>query len=124
MNVILNVTAGVVPKEKDFFLRAFGHNPEEFSAILTMPDDYIRYRDDFEKNGLIEAWQHAYAQLDEEHKSELVHILSEVETEVQIIEQGHTSELNFILQFYTVRKRKMEENPSYYYRLLGVVSQE
>ena len=123
MNVILNVTAGVVPKEKDFFLRAFGHNPEEFSAILTMPDDYIRYRDYFEKNGLIEAWQHAYAQLDEEHKSELVHILSEVETEVQAIEQRHTSELNFILQFYTVRKRKMEENPSYYYRLLGVVSQ-
>ena len=124
MNVILNVTAGVVPKEKDFFLRAFGHNPEEFLAILTMPDDYIRYRDYFEKNGLIEAWKQAYAQLDEERRAELVHILSAVETEVQVVEQKHTLELNLILQFYTVRKRKMEENPSYYYRLFGIVTQE
>ena len=89
-----------------------------------MPDDYIRYRDYFEKNGLIEAWKQAYAQLDEERRAELVHILSAVETEVQVVEQKHTLELNLILQFYTVRKRKMEENPSYYYRLFGIVTQE
>lgn len=56
MNVILNVTSGVVPKEKDFFLRAFGCNPEEFVAILAMPDDYILYRDYFDGKGLISAW--------------------------------------------------------------------
>ena len=48
INVILNVTSGVVAKEEDFFVRAFGHDEFEFLDILAMPDDFIRYRDFFE----------------------------------------------------------------------------
>ena len=56
INVILNVTSGVVPKEKNFFFRAFGRSVDEYLEILVMPDDYIRYRDYFEKAGLIQRW--------------------------------------------------------------------
>lgn len=122
MNVILNVTSGVVPKEKDFFLRAFGCNPAEFLAILAMPDDYIRYRDYFDSQGLISAWQRAYVQLDDGQRTELVNLLSEAEVEVQVMDQRHDQALDSILLFYTVRKRKFEQNPSYYHRLFDTVN--
>lgn len=124
INVILNVTSGVVAKEKDFFLRAFGRNQEEFLAILTMPDDYIRYRDYFEMHGMIAAWQRAYDQLDEVQQIELIHLLSNVEIEAQVMDQRHDPSLDPILLFYTVRKRKMEQNTSYYYRLFGITIEQ
>lgn len=119
INVILNVTSGVVAKEKDFFLRAFGHNVEEYLEILTMPDDYIRYRDYFEKVGLIQRWSEAYHKLTTGQKRELLCVLSTTETEIHVIEQKHSRALEPILLFYTVKKSKMEQNKSYYLRLLG-----
>lgn len=41
MNIILNVTKGVVAKEESFFYRAFGRNEKEFLELLTMPDEFI-----------------------------------------------------------------------------------
>lgn len=124
INVILNVTSGVVAKEKDFFLRAFGRDAEEFLAILTMPDDYIRYRDYFEKHSLIHAWQQAYAQLNEEQRTELIQLLSNAEKEDEVTELNHDPALNRILPFYTVRKQRLEQNSAYYYRILGIVPVE
>ena len=120
INVILNVTSGVVAKEKDFFLRAFGKNSEEYLEILAMPDDYIRYRDYFERTGLVQRWTEEYRKLNDEQRKELVDILSIVATETAATEQKHSSTLNSILLFYTVKKNKMEKNSSYYLRLLGV----
>lgn len=120
INVILNVTSGVVAKEKDFFLRAFGRDPEEFLAILTMPDDYIRYRNFFEHHGLISAWQRAYDQLNKDQRDELIRLLSDVEIEAQIIELKHDPALDPILLFYSVRKHKLEQNAAYYHRFFDV----
>jgi hypothetical protein len=44
VNVIINVTKGVVAKEKDFFIKAFGANLKEYLEILTMPNEFIRHR--------------------------------------------------------------------------------
>lgn len=120
MNVILNVTSGVVAKEKDFFLRAFGKDVNEYLEILTMPDDFIRYRDYFEQNGLIQCWSEKFRALKQEHKDELLKMLSEVESEVQIMSCSHSQELHSILLFYTVKKNKIESNTAYYLRLLNV----
>lgn len=121
LNVILNVTSGVVAKEKDFFLHAYGESSEDFLAILAMPDDFIRYRDYFEKNGMISAWRNNYDELEQELKDELICILSSADFEVQVFEQKHSQALDPILLFYTVRKRAMEKNAIYYYRLLNIL---
>ncbi|MDO4811020.1 MAG: hypothetical protein Q3985_03650 [Eubacteriales bacterium] len=119
INVILNVTSGVVAKENDFFFRAFGRNVDEYLEILTMPDDYIRYRDYFEKNGLIQHWTEEYRKLTYEQRGELIEILSAVSTETTAIERKHSAELNRILLFYTIKKNKMEQAGSYYLQRLG-----
>lgn len=120
INVILNVTSGVVAKEKDFFFRAFGRNVDEYLEILTMPDDYIRYREYFDKSGLIQCWSKEYHKLTVELQAELIDILSTVKTETAVVECKHSTELNRILLFYTIKKNKMEQAGAYYRRLLGI----
>lgn len=117
LNVILNVTGGVVAKEKDFFLRAFGHNTDEFLEILSMPDDFIRYRDFFEKAGLIVRWEEEYHKLSMDQRKELLQLLSIVENEVDVMNQPHSKSLNEILVFYSVKKNKVEKSRVYYLRL-------
>lgn len=120
INVILNVTSGVVAKEKDFFLRAYGHNLDEYFEILTMPDDFIRYRDYFEKYGLPQRWKEEFRKLTGTEKAELLELLSDVSSEVHIMDQAHSPHLDSILQFYTVKKTSMEKNEAYYLRLFHI----
>lgn len=117
INVILNVTSGVVAKELDFFLRAFGSNEEEYLEILTMPDDFIRYRSFFETWGLHTKWRTAYRALDGNHKRELLNILSECEKELEANAAPHSPELDHILIFYTLKKKHIEKNMVYYLQL-------
>lgn len=121
INVIINVTSGVVAKEKDFFLRAFGHNTDEFFEILTMPDDFIRYRDYFEKKGLIEQWLVEYRKLTSEQKSELLELLSTTEVETDAIEHVHSQSLDRILAFYGLKRSRVEKNEPYYLRQLRII---
>lgn len=44
VQVILNVMKGPVMPGKQFFLQAFGRDKDEFKAILSMPDEFIRNR--------------------------------------------------------------------------------
>lgn len=114
MNVILNVTSGVVAKEEDFFLRAFGHNEHEFLDILAMPDEFIRYRDYFESIGLTQLWKKVYAALSSEDKVRLLDILSEMVNNPDILEEKHSDEITQILWFYSIRKKQVELNELYY----------
>jgi hypothetical protein len=56
VGIILNVTKGVVVKEFDFFYEAYGETKEEYIKILTMPDEFIRFRHFFRDNGLLVLW--------------------------------------------------------------------
>ncbi len=44
VQIIQNVMKGPVMPGKQFFLQAFGRDAEEFKAIMSMPDDFIRNR--------------------------------------------------------------------------------
>lgn len=116
INVILNVTNGVVAKEKDFFIRAFGRNADEFLEILTMPDDFIRYRDYFEQHNFIDKWRYLYRKLKEDEKQQLLNILSKATTETQSLDIPHNDGINAILQFYSIKKNMIEQNKLYYIR--------
>lgn len=104
LNVILNVTSGIVAKEKDFFLRAYGNDTNEFFQILTMPDNFIRYRDYFEKNGLIKCWKMEYNALSQEEKKLLIHIVERIVEEPNIISKHYTEHLDKILLYYSINK--------------------
>lgn len=64
IQVILNVTKGIVAPGKAFFEKAFGSNLEEFRRILLMPEEYILNRCARERDGVISEWWHALEQLD------------------------------------------------------------
>jgi len=118
INVILNVTSGVVAKEEDFFLRAFGASEEKFLTILAMPDNFIRYRDYFEKKGFMSAWKNSYKRLTEEEKNQLILILEKMILEPDVIQLKYCKNINNVLQYYSISKKKVENNEKYYFNFL------
>ena len=69
---ILNVTKGIVADGESFFFKAFGRNVEEFYVILSMPKEFVTYRNYFEENGLAAEWRDKFLQLSIEEKNELL----------------------------------------------------
>lgn len=59
---ILNATRGVVGIKREFFLRAFGANAEEFVELISMPEDYIMNREAHEDSDARE-WREHYRKL-------------------------------------------------------------
>lgn len=119
MNVILNVTKGVVAKEEDFFYRAFGNDKSEFIRILTMPDDFIRFRDFFEENGLTQLWVVKYEKLSNLQKSKLIKILENIVDNSELMDKNYDEQLDEILKFYLISKNKAEKNIDYYLNVLS-----
>lgn len=50
VQVITNVMRGSVMPGSEFFFQAFGRDPQEFKSIVSMPDNFIRFR-------LVENWK-------------------------------------------------------------------
>lgn len=121
INIILNVSSGVVAKEKDFFERAYGTTPEEFVEILCMPDDFIRYRNFFDGIGLTGIWKRMYNQLSADNKKLLLKVLSESSTDIVAVENNTYAQLSNILQLYALKKNSIEKNEIYYRRLYGLL---
>ena len=119
MNVILNVTSGIVAKEKDFFVRAFGSDKQEFLEILTMPDEFIRYRDFFERVGLRKKWRECFYALTKNERKKLITILEKMVEEPEVMEKRYTPNLDTILLYYRLSKKKVENNLGYYMNLVG-----
>jgi len=114
INVILNVTKGVVAKEEDFFLRAFGKDEAEYLEILSMPDEFIRFRDFFESKGLTQLWKARYSALTCEEKEELIRILSDMVDISSLANAEYSLGINGILPFYAIKKRNVVDNEFYY----------
>lgn len=100
MNIILNVTRGVIAKEFDFFVRAYGATAHEFIEVLSMPDEFIKHRNFFEESGLILGWQHRYKALSPEGKVLLVKYLSGT--------GDLHNEIMSILPYYKITKYQVE----------------
>lgn len=56
IQIILNVTKGVVAVTPSFVEKAFGETLDEYFKILMMPEPYIRYRYHFEETGDTDKW--------------------------------------------------------------------
>lgn len=103
INVIINVTKGVVAKEKDFFYEAFGSNQVEFIEILTMPNEFIKYRMLFKKSGHINKWKRKYNKLDNEEKKILLKYLCRLTNKNEITYKKIIS----IINLYSITKIKL-----------------
>ncbi len=119
INVILNVTSGVVAKEDDFFIRAFGQDKEEFLEILTMPDEFIRYRDYFDEKGITQLWRYCYRQLSDIEKNILIKILEKIVEEPDVLNEKYGPKIDKILIFYIIKKKAFANNELYYYNILN-----
>lgn len=115
INVILNVTSGVVPKEEDLFFRAFGKDINEFLEILIMPDEFIRYREYFDNNGMILLWKALYQCLTYEEKEVFLKVIDDMVENPVLLQKKYSDSLNYILKLYTIRKKKVDNNMLYYY---------
>ncbi|MDM8560934.1 hypothetical protein [Candidatus Parabeggiatoa sp. HSG14] len=63
IQIILNVTKGVVAVTPSFVEKAFGKNVDEYFKILRMPEPYIRYRYHFEETGDTKKWEEQWQNL-------------------------------------------------------------
>ena len=99
MNVILNVTKGVIAKEKDFFIKAYGGSAEEFHEILSMPNEFIKHRFFFEEKGYIDLWREAFSKLNQTEKDMLLSKLSGINDDFSDEK---------LLSFYSITKRQVE----------------
>lgn len=98
---ILNVTKGIVADGESFFFKAYGNSIEEFYEILSMPKEFVTYRNYFEKNGLVFEWKKKFNVLSDYEKKELMDILSnEKDTE--------NSKIIELLDYYKIKKEKEE----------------
>jgi hypothetical protein len=98
INIILNVTKGVVAKELDFFYEAYGSNKEEYLQILTMPDEFIRFRHFFRDNGLLDLWKHLYKKLTKNEKRKLIKILCDIRMDRRKLSKNYSENIKKILQ--------------------------
>ena len=103
MNVILNVTKGVVAQEDDFFYKAYGKSPKEFKEILTMPNELIKYRLFFEGKGFIDAWKAEYSRLSDYLKNQLINFLCD-----NTIFPSPPTDLQNIIKYYSLTKYQVE----------------
>jgi hypothetical protein len=114
VNVIINVTNGVVAKEKDFFFEAFGSNIEEFLEILAMPDEFIRFRHFFRDNGLMAYWRTLFHSLSEEEKTRLIDLLCKRKLNKSIRGDGHLKRVKKMLVLYTLDKSQFDRGERSY----------
>lgn len=70
IQAISNVTKGVIGAGSSFFRKAFGNDVNEFQKLIIMPEDYIIYRKESEKNGNTDKWWKQYSSLTERQKEE------------------------------------------------------
>lgn len=100
MNIILNVTKGVVAREKDFFYEAYGSNEKEFIEILTMPNEFIKHRMLFKKSGHINNWKNKFKKLSSKEKNELLKYLNGSINKADVSNKKIIS----IISFYSIKK--------------------
>lgn len=108
INIIINVTKGVVAKELDFFYEAFGENIDEYFEILNMPDEMIRSRHYFRDNGLLEEWKTLYRKLSDEERKSLLNLLCASKVNRSVLYQEQTNNIKQIFILYTLNKSQFD----------------
>ena len=103
IGVIINVTKGVVAKEKDFFYEAFGRDKKEFLETLMMPSEFIRHRMLFKEHGYLAKWKRRYRNLDTGQRRLLLdYLCGSIDRE-----RIRSKELLLIIELYSVTKHAL-----------------
>ena len=72
----MNSTKGKIGRGKEFFLKAFGRDLDEFRELLWMPEEFIINRLKYEDN-LTAEWRAAFNALDDEKLAAVKQIVAE-----------------------------------------------
>jgi hypothetical protein len=104
VQIILNVTNGIVSPRNDFFEHAFGQDEKEFHEILLMPQEYILYRVAHEENGSIDDWRKLYNKLTNSEKNILFNIIKD--GRLKDIPTTKNLKINKILSHYECELRE------------------
>lgn len=94
---ILNATHGMVSPNNDFFDIAFGRSYQEFIEILSMPDNYIIYRNKYKEYA--RQWKETYNELDDSELQELYNLFNKYHHNVYRITHDNPK-INRLLKFY------------------------
>jgi hypothetical protein len=105
LQIILQATHGVVSGDPDFFKRAFGNTVAEFENLMLRPHHFIFNRDWYEKKEGEPEFQEylsCAAKLDEEHRRELLELLSSCDPRDfgNLAGKTKSHEVRRILEFY------------------------
>ena len=76
VQAVMNSTKGKIGRGKEFFLKAFGRDLDEFRELLWMPEEFIINRLKYEDN-LAAEWRAAFRSLDYARLAELKRLVSE-----------------------------------------------
>lgn len=124
INVIINVTNGVVPRERDFFFEAFGANVEEYLEILNMPDEFIRHRHFFRDNGLAQYWKALFHLLTKREINCLLEVLCAGKTDKSVEPDNLPKRVKQILVLYAIDKAQFEKGEASYQSVVQLVESE
>ena len=76
VQAVMNSTKGKIGRGKEFFLKAFGRDLDEFRELLWMPEEFIINRLKYEDN-LTAEWRAAFNALDDEKLAAVKQIVAE-----------------------------------------------
>ncbi len=107
LNIIINVTKGIVAQELDFFYKAFGESTEEFLKILIMPNEFIKFRSFFEYNKLTVFWEKLYNSFDENEKNDILKILGLSIAEQNRLTPKLDSKTSLFISLYHITKKQI-----------------
>lgn len=103
VQAILNATKGKIGRGKSFFEKAFGRNENEFMELLLMPETFIIYRLEYERNGYTKRWREAINNLSSTEKEELYPLI--YKNDFRNITTLTVNEKYLkVLQFYTLSR--------------------
>jgi hypothetical protein len=116
IQLILNATKGKIGKGKSFFLKAFGHNEEEFHKLLYMPELYIFFRFFFEKNGFTNQWWEDFNSLDQKEMRIARNVIESNDFQNILLYSDNENVIK-VLEHYVVSKNHLLNSNSQLYKL-------
>lgn len=104
VQAVLNATKGKIGRGLSFFNKAFGQNIEEFFVILWMPEAFIIYRNEYEKNNLVTNWKNDFDRLSEEQIKIAKDIIGNNKFTEDVINSVQDEMIQKVLRYYQIGK--------------------
>ena len=104
VQAVLNATKGKIGRGLSFFNKAFGQNIEEFFVILWMPEAFIIYRNEYERNNLVENWKNDFNRLSEDQIKIAKDIIGNNKFTEDVIDSVQDKMIQKVLRYYQIGK--------------------